>query len=278
MRFSLLVLLFIFVGCDSSDTSDNSFSYDVPTPVEYNISIYKPTIDTSWQWQLSGVLNSSYDVDVYDIDLFDTPIETIESLHEENRRVICYFSAGTFEDWREDRDYFPDEVLGNSLENWQGEMWLDIRSSQVREIMKNRLDLAKSKGCDGVEPDNIDGYENNTGFDLTAQDQLDYNIFIADEAHKRGLSVGLKNDFAQAEILEPFFDFSVSEECFKNGECNYLTPFIDANKSVFEAEYSEEYVTNSIEREKMCQESNSLKFQTLVLPMELDDTFRYSCK
>jgi len=279
MRSFLLVLLFLLIGCNSSnDTSDKTSSYILPTPIEYNISRYKPTPNTSWQWQLTGALNSSYDVDLYDIDLFDTPKETIESLHQEGKRVICYFSAGSFEDWREDRDNFPNEVLGNPLDNWEGERWLDIRSNQLKEIIKNRLDLAKAKGCDGVEPDNIDGYSNNSGFDLTAQDQLEYNIFIADEAHKRGLSVGLKNDFAQAKILEPFFDFSLAEECFINNECKYLTSFINSNKPVFDVEYSQKYVTNTLERAKMCQESNKLGFQTLVLPVDLDDTFRYSCQ
>lgn len=53
----------------------------------------------------------------------------------------------------------------------------------------NRLDVAVYKGCDGVEPDNVDGYTNNTGFILTAEDQLMYNRFLADEAHERGLLI-----------------------------------------------------------------------------------------
>ena len=30
----------------------------------------------------------------------------------------------------------------------------------------------RDKGFDGIEPDNIDGFLNNTGFDLTYEDQL----------------------------------------------------------------------------------------------------------
>ncbi len=58
--------------------------------------------------------------------------------------------------------------------------------------MLRRLDLAVTKGCDGVEPDNMDGYANDSGFPLTAEDQLTFNRFIANEAHRRGLAVGLK--------------------------------------------------------------------------------------
>ncbi len=281
----LLVLLFLLlIGCGS--TGDNTtetqnidtYSNTLALPPEYNVTWYKPTTDTSWQWQLTGTINSSYNVDVYDIDLFETSKETIEALQSDGKKVICYFSAGSFEDWREDKDEFPIEALGNDLDGWDGEKWLDIRNLKVREIMENRLDLAKSKGCDGVEPDNIDGYDNSSGFDLTFNNQLNYNTFLSNEAHKRGLSIGLKNDFEQARLLEPYFDFSVSEECFINNECTLLVPFIEANKPVFEVEYQEQYITNSEAREELCQESRELHFQTLVLPMELDDTFRYSCQ
>ena len=46
--------------------------------------------------------------------------------------------------------------------------------------MGKRMDLAKSKGCDGIEPDNVDVYSNhNTGFHFTASDQLAYNKWLA---------------------------------------------------------------------------------------------------
>ena len=125
----------------------------------------------------------------------------------------------------------------------------------------------------------MDGYDNNSGFDFTADDQLKYNTFIANEAHKRGLAVGLKNDLEQVSLLEPHSDFSVSEECFQNNECKKLIPFIESNKPVFNVEYKDSYVSNSNgARDDMCQKSNELKFQTLVLPLNLDDTFRYSCQ
>lgn len=272
------------MGCGGGDNSttdnqnDDSYSNTLPIPPEYNITRYKPDVSTTWQWQLSGVINSSYDVDMYDIDLFETTKETIELLQNNGKKVICYFSGGSFEDWRPDKDNFPSEALGKKLDGWEGEKWLDIRNSQVRQIMRNRLDLAKYKGCDGVEPDNMDGYDNDSGFNLTAQNQLDYNTFIANEAHKRGLGVGLKNDLEQVRLLEPYFDFAVVEECFEYNECDKVTPFIDADKPVFEAEYQEQYVRNIEAREELCQRSRELNFQTLVLPMNLDDTFRYSCQ
>ena len=41
---------------------------------------WKPGVNTTWQWQLTGTLNTSYNVDVYDVDLFDTPTQTIAQL------------------------------------------------------------------------------------------------------------------------------------------------------------------------------------------------------
>lgn len=45
--------------------------------------------------------------------------------------------------------------------------------------MGRRLDKAVSRGCDGVEPDNVDGYTNHNGLGLTAADQLSYNKWLA---------------------------------------------------------------------------------------------------
>ncbi len=218
---------------------------------------YKPTLETSWQWQLQGDINTSYDVDMYDIDLFDNNTTVIKSLQDDGKKVICYFSGGSYEEWRDDAADFPEEVLGNELDGWAGERWLDIRSDVVKNIMLARLDVAVFKGCDGVEPDNMDGYTNTPGFDLTAQNQLNYNIFMANAAHERGLSIGLKNDLNQIVELEPYFD---------------------ANKPVFNAEYSQKYVDNSDgNQDALCTSSQSLKFKTLVLPLLLDDSFRLSC-
>ncbi len=209
----------------------------VSTPSSPAPQRWRPRPGLSWQWQLQGKLDLSLAADVYDIDLFDTPASTIHALQARGKRVVCYFSAGSFEAWRNDADTFPASVKGKKMDGWD-ELWLDIR--KVRElapIMRTRLDLAAHKGCDGVEPDNVDAYSNDSGFPLTGTDQLVYNRFLASEAHARGLAIGLKNDLDQVETLEPHFDFAINEQCFQYSECALLTPFIEANKAVFGAEY-----------------------------------------
>ncbi len=264
---------------EAADVADGPWKSIITTrPVSW-LGWYRPGVDTSWQWQLSGTVNTAYDVDLYDIDLFDSGTDLIQGLHAQGRKVICYFSAGSYEDWRSDKAVFPAEVLGKALDGWEGERWLDIRAEAVRSIMQSRLDLAASKGCDGVEPDNVDGYSNDSGFPLTAADQLDFNRFLATEAHARGLAIGLKNDLDQIVALTPFFDFSVNEQCHEFNECDAMQPFIDAGKPVFNAEYRSDYENNTGgARDALCADALARRFQTLVLPLLLDDSSRFACE
>jgi hypothetical protein len=175
---------------------------------------------------------------VYDLDVFDTEAATVDRLHARGRRVVCYISAGSFEAWRPDAAEFPEAIRGAALDGWTGERWLDVRRLDVLgPLMERRMDLCREKGFDAVEPDNVDGYANESGFALTAADQLAYNRFLAAAAHARGLSVGLKNDLGQAAELEPDFDWALNESCFEYDECHLLKPFTDAGKAVFHVEY-----------------------------------------
>ncbi len=263
---------------DDKDVPDGPWKKIVTTTNINWVSWYKPSINTTWQLQLQGDLNLSYNVDLYDIDLFDSSKEDIERLKREGKRVICYFSGGTFEEWREDSSKFPKEVIGNQLKDWEGERWLDIRRVDILlPIMKERLKLAKEKGCDGVDPDNMDVYLNDSGFDISYSDQLRYNKLISNEAHKLELSVGLKNDMEQIEDLLYFFDFELNEECHEFGECDLLEPFIEAKKPVFNVEYNKKYIEDENERKKLCEDAKRRNFRTLILPKELDGSFRYSC-
>ena len=243
-------------------------------------SWYRPVASTSWQWQLTGTLNSSYDVDVYDIDLFDTPAEVISTLQNDGRRVICYFSAGSFEDWRPDVADFATDTLGAPLDPmWEGEFWLDVRADSVRRVMAGRLDMAAEKGCDGVEPDNVDGYTNVNGLDLTASDQLSFNQWLANEAHLRGLSIGLKNSGGQAAELVDYFDFSVNEQCHEFNECDQLQPFLDQGKPIWNAEYvdPDDEATAMQTATELCSVAKNENIRALILPLNLDDAYRVSC-
>jgi hypothetical protein len=235
-------------------------------------SVWQPRPGTSWQWQISGTIDTSVNVAMYDVDLFDTPQSTIDALHAAGRKVICYFSAGTYEDWRSDATKFPSSSYGNAVDGWPGENWLDTRNTTVRSIMQSRMDLAVTKHCDGVEPDNVDGYTNGSGFPLTSATQLDYNKFLATSAHQRSLSVGLKNDVDQVSALVGYFDWALNEQCFKYNECDTLEPFITANKAVFSVEYGASSLASTV-----CPKANALNFDTLIKHLSLD-AWRVSCR
>ncbi|MEA3363930.1 MAG: endo alpha-1,4 polygalactosaminidase [Thermodesulfobacteriota bacterium] len=279
LSFAIL-LLFLLASCGSSSSSDNDNNSTGQNPVVPPMSTgnwYQPSVLVSWQWQLQGAVNTAYNVDIYDIDLFDSDPALIQQLQQAGKQVICYFSAGSYEEWRSDANQFLANDLGNPLDGWPGERWLDVRSDNVHSIMKSRLDLAVQKGCDGVEPDNMDGYSNNSGFNLTSADQLAYNRLIANEAHARDLSIGLKNDLDQISELVDYYDFAVNEQCFEYQECDLLAPFINAGKAVLNAEYEQKYVNDANERDTLCVDSISRQFSTLILPLSLDDSFRFSC-
>lgn len=269
----VLFLAAVFAACEpipvQSDAEELIF---LPTVVVAETdgsetAVWQPKPGTTWQWQLTGTIDTSIDVAMYDVDLFDTPQSVIDTLHQDGRIVICYFSAGSYEDWRADESDFPESVRGEPLDNWPGESWLDIRQiDTLRPIMGARLDLALTKGCDGVESDNVDGYANDTGFPLTAADQLAYNIWLADEAHNRDLSIGLKNDLDQIPELLPYFDWALNEQCFAYDECDLLLPFVQAGKAVFGVEYEGELAD-------FCPQANANQFSWLLKDWDLGSEF-----
>jgi hypothetical protein len=252
MRIAVIALL---AACSSS-SSDEPNSGNGAWP---------PTPGTSWQIQLRGTVDTSIDVDVYDIDLFDTPQTTLDTLHAAGRKVVCYFSAGSFENWRTDAAQFPQAAIGSPLDDWPGEFWIDTRNAAVRSVLTARMDLAKQRGCDGVDPDNVDGFANATGFALTRETQLDFDRFLAREAHARGLYVGLKNDLDQIGGLVVDFDWQINEQCFQFAECDTLSPFVVADKPVWNIEYGAQSLAD-----RVCPDANARNFDTLVMRLELD--------
>ncbi|MFC5853326.1 endo alpha-1,4 polygalactosaminidase [Streptomyces chlorus] len=230
-----------------------------PTPGK---TPWRPRPGLDWQWQLDGRADLSAEVPVYDIDGFENTAADVARLHRDGRKVICYVNVGAWEDFRPDQDAFPRSVLGRT-NGWQGERWLDIRRIAVlKPIMERRFDMCRDKGFDAVEPDLVEGYDHDTGFPLTAADQIRYNRMIADIAHERGLSVGLKNDLPQIPHLVDDFDFAVNEECAQYGECAELTPFIEAGKAVFHVEYAES-------TGEFCAESRELRLSSMRKKLEL---------
>ena len=227
---------------------------------------WRPAAGLTWQWQLTGESDPDIQTEVVDIDL-EVDQSVVEAYHEKGTRVICYISVGSFEDWRPDADQFPPQVLGKDYSGWSGEKWLDIRRIDLlRPIMLRRLDECAALGFDAVEPDNMEIFNNDTGFPLTYADQLRYALWLAEESHLRSLAIGQKNAPDQTRELVDIFDFAITEDAFYYGWAEEMLPYIQAGKPVFAAEYTD--LDGNFE--DFCKQSKQLGFSTILKQRDLD--------
>jgi len=233
-------------------------------------TLKRPPADAGFAISLSNPeLDHRPGIGVYEVDLFDTDPLTIDALHAAGGYVICYFSAGSIEDWRPDVADFPAAVIGKDYEGWEGERWLDIRQREVlAPIFGWRLDFAAEKHCDAVDPDNVDGYSNQTGFDITADDQRGFNLWLAEAAHSRGMAIGLKNAAELVPDLVESFDFAVIENCAAQDACGTYEAFAQQNKAVFQIEYREE----TKDWDQVCRDAAVRGFTAILAGLELNGT------
>jgi hypothetical protein len=217
---------------------------------------------------------------MYDVDLHDTTAAQVAAIHAKGAKAVCYMETGAWESYRPDASSYPSSVLGKSIGGYPQERYVDIRQLPVlRPIIDARLDLCKQKGFDGVEPDIDDAFVDvgagGIGFPVTYQDQLAFNRMVADDAHARGLAIGLKNgtfgDAAKqfAADMQPLVDFAVNEECARDSVCGYLKPFTDTGKPVFHTEYLSDYSGASTSNyagvlDAFCPTTSQLRFSSIL--------------
>jgi hypothetical protein len=230
-----------------------SASLFVMAPLASGKSMWIPAQGLQWQYQLQGKLKTSicavptsggacvrpnvYDVDLYAPDGVTLNTAAVSTIHALGAHAVCYVDAGTWEDFRPDAGEYPASVKGLS-NGWPGERWLDIRATSVLlPIITSRVAKCAAAGFDAVDFDNVDGYQNQTGFPLTAAEQLTFNEDLAAIAHSYGLSAGLKNDIDQLGQLEGTFDFAINEQCAQYDECDAYDGWTAAGKAVVEVEY-----------------------------------------
>jgi len=206
--------------------------------------LWQPAPASKIQMVLSGTVQAGDEltpkgVDIFDVDLFDTPASTIQALRNQGIKVICYFSAGTGEDWRPDYNQFTPSDLGSALPDWQGEKYLNLRSANVLKVMQNRIKMASDNGCDAIDPDNMDAYSNNGGgFGLTQADSATFVKELAAAAREYGLSTGLKNAQQILGQVKDDVQFAVNEECRAvTKDCNLYDDFVQT-KPVYHIEYA----------------------------------------
>uniref|UniRef100_A0A6B2LDN7 Glycoside-hydrolase family GH114 TIM-barrel domain-containing protein n=1 Tax=Arcella intermedia TaxID=1963864 RepID=A0A6B2LDN7_9EUKA len=188
---------------------------------------------------------------VVDLDV-DSQRDLIPSLVGAGHIVLCYFSVGSLEPWRQDcqanKTLWMSAAVG-SMSGWDEE-WLDIRKLDLlQSLMIPRFQRALQEGCHGVEPDNIDCYENQdcwgqmtnpsvSSGDDVKQAQLTYNTWQVSYAHSLGLAIAMKNAVGLLPDLAGLYDCAVNEQCQTYTECDGYLAFTGGDKAVFQVQYS----------------------------------------
>ena len=268
-----LLTLTCLVGCDgTSGTLVDLAEIASPDAGIGGAGAAGPGTGTSWQIQLTGALDTSFDVDVYEADLFALDAVSVRAVHDPGRKLTCYVSVGSAEPWRADYDSLPVSAIGNPLTDYPQEHWLDVRDADVRGVMAQRLALAASTGCDAVELSNLSAHNADSGFPLTQMDELEYARWLIDEAHTRGLSAGVSSSDDLVPLLAPSADFALTEECLAYDSCVALQAFTRLGKEVFMIEYG-----SSNDAPLLCPEAASLGF-SLVIKRRALDAFRVGCE
>lgn len=227
-----------------------------------------PSFALKLHYQLHSPPKNYQSADWVVVDLFDVSASSIQKLKSAGKYVVCYLSAGSAENWRSDFKSFPKKVVGKKMKGWDGEYWLDIRSPDVLNVHKKRLDRAVQIGCDGVDPDNVDAYQHDTGFSLKESDQVKFLKSLVSEAKKRKLEIGLKNATDLAASLVKDFNWIIIEECYKYKECSRYEAFPKANKPAFIIEY-DKY------SQSKCNDAKKKGFDLMFADLALKGPFKY---
>jgi len=272
--YSGLSVLFILVvlGCSDSEDTENGSS-NIPDDQDQEVPNSNFTIATgaTFEWRLDDLPNDyTTDAEVVDIDAFSATPELVANLKAQGKTVIAYLSVGSVENFREDANDFPEEVIGNVYEGFEDENWLDIRKiSLIAPIIEKRLDMIMSKGFDGIEPDNINGYQNNSGFNLNEADARAYSRYLIEQAHKRNLSIGQKNAEEIIPTLADEFDWILTEDAYADDFYKQLTPFIQLGKAVFMVEYTDRMSAENF-TENVCPKASALSYYGLLKDRDLE--------
>ncbi len=274
-----------------NETENNSGSHPVNGTLEdTGVSAEYPTFNSSDVLPRSLSLNSTFawilDEDhldaiintnkqVVDIDAFQTPKSLIDLLHNKNKIVIAYLSVGSAEDWRPDYNSYPRSLIGNTYPDWEDERFVNIKDPQLYPIIRNRLDMIKEKGFDGVEADNIDLHTFNTGFDIDEEDVINFFKWLSNETHSRGLLLCQKNAPELSQQLVNYSDCLLWEDPTDYENLDYGLIYIQNNKPVFAVEYTDTYNSKEF-LNRLCPMFRERGYYGLLKNRDLDD-FEINC-
>jgi hypothetical protein len=266
-----MTLVALLAACDGTRGPLVVTLPDAATPADAGSSDAGdlPAAGASFQLQLTGELDSSLDVDVYIIDLDYEPAD-FAALRGARRYVVCHFSAGSLEPWRDDAGQVGEDVLGNELEDYPDERWLDVRAATVRTLVGGRLERARAHGCDAVFPANLGVHAADSGFALAEADALDYAGWLADEAAARGLRTMLGSAELIAQLADRY-DLGLAFDCLAADGCQRWAPLRAAGKALLVVEVGEQ-----AEADALCPTAAAQDLVAIFKRREFD-AFRIAC-
>lgn len=265
----LVAVTTIAVACKKDSDVDASPN-DPSQPAGNKTSWWQPAAGVSFDWQLDDINSaSSFSADVVDVDAFTTSAETVAALHAKGKKVIAYLSVGTIENDRNDASLIPAEVIGKQYPEWPKEKWLDIRQiDKLKPWLNSRINMILKKGFDGIEPDNMDSYDNDPGFNIQLADTRKYADYLISLAHSNGLSIGQKNVKELTADYAAKFDWALIEDAFAQGWQNQLSGYIKLNKPVFAVEYTDKMSQSNFQA-TVCPTAKQLKYTAILKKRDL---------
>ena len=268
----LLFALFILAACKKDSTvTDTTNIVDGSPLTNDKTTWWQPAAGVSFDWELDDISPANtYSGSVVDVDAFTTTAETVAALHAKGKIVIAYLSVGTLENDRPDASLLPKEVIGKTYPQWPNEKWLDIRKiDKLKPWLNSRFNMIIKKGFDGVEPDNVDAYQNETGFAIAIADTKKYIDYLITLAHHNGLSIGQKNVGELTTEYAAKFDWALTEDAFQQGWQNDVAAYVKLNKPVFAVEYTDLTSQETFEN-TVCPNAGKLGYTAILKKRNLD--------
>ena len=239
----------------------------------------------TWDWILDGDLTTPPVVDYLDLDGFDAPAGYVAAANANGTQTICYISAGTLENWRSDKKAFKKldrkqrangrpPIIGDKYPEWPGERWLNFKRHKVfLKLMVKRMKMCRDKGFALIEFDNIDGYDNETGFNIRKRHAVRYAKALAKKATKVGLVPVHKNATDLVNKLEPYYGALLLEDCALYDFCGDAARYRSAGKPVFDAEYPEGWDDEgkAFDLASVCAVTNAADISLIVKNLDLDN-------
>lgn len=268
----LVICLLLVTNCKKDNSVDDpANAVDGNSLPGGKVTWWQPAAQTSFDWDLDNIdANTKFTGNVVDVDAFTTTAETVTALHKQGKKVIAYLSVGTLEDDRPDGALLPAEVIGKKYSEWPHEKWLDIRQlDKLKPWLNSRFNMIVKKGFDAIEPDNLDGYTNTTGFALSIDDAKKYADYLITLAHSNGLGIGQKNVPDLTADYAAKFDWVLTEDAFNQGWQKDVDRYIALKKPVFAVEYTDVTSQTTFEQ-SICPAASTLGYTAILKHRNLD--------